>query len=117
MTTREGACCTLSMHPVRLSIHDLLASDVVADEVDELPRDTRKNFLERLEDEGIDQEVVEGREVGADRHVVEVGIGLIGSERRVHELAIAAGERDAPGVEVLLECLELARGHVVTEPA
>ncbi len=76
-----------------------------------------KDFLEGLEHERVDEHVVDGREVRAERHVVDVVIGLGGSERSVDELAVAAGKRDVPFREFLLEGAELICGEVVAEAA
>ena len=61
--------------------------------------------------------MVDGGEVAAQRHVVEVGVGLARPQRRVDELLVLARQRDAPGLEVPLQGLELRVGQLVAEAA
>ena len=81
------------------------------------PVDAGKDFLERFEHERVDEQVVHRGEVRAERHVVEVGVGLGRAERRVDQLLVVAGQRDVPVGELLLQRAELAARQVVAEAA
>ncbi len=113
----DGAGGAFAVDPCFGAVDDFLAGDVVGDEVDEGSVRAWEDFLEGFEDEGVDEEVVDGGEVCADGHVVEVGVGLGGAEGCVDELAIAGGEGDVPGAEFFLEVFELALGEEISESA
>jgi hypothetical protein len=80
----------------------------VTDEVDQIPSRPWQDFLKRFQHERINQHMVDGREVCADRHIIEIGIRLGRSERSINELFVATWERRAPVSEFLFEILELA---------
>ena len=96
------ACCPPTSSP----------GDVVADEIDQRRRWCRGAPPERFEHQGVDQHVIDGREVRAQGHVVDVGVGLRRAERRVDQFAIVAGQRNVPGCEFLLQRAELAAGQL-----
>ena len=112
---REGAGCAFSVHPLRDSIDDFFAGDVVADEVNEASLASGKDFLEGFEHELVDEEVVHGGEVCAEGHVIEIRVSLGSSEGRVNELLIAGRIRDALLIEVCFERFELSLGEVVSK--
>ena len=116
MTGREGPCRPLAVDPRRLVGDDLAAGDVVAQKIHKLPLDTGKHLAEGLENEGVDEEVVERGEVGAEGHVVEIGVGLGRSQRRVDEFLVAPGKRDVPAREALLEIAKLTGGKRMPQP-
>ena len=94
-----------------------LTGDVVRDEVDEVTFGAGEDFLEGFEDEGVDEEVIEGGEVGAEGHVVDVAVGLPGAEGGVDELFVARGEGGGPFFELGLKGFELVVGELVAEAA
>ena len=61
--------------------------------------------------------MVERGEVGAEGHVVEIGVSLGRSQRRVDELLVAPGKRDVPAREALLEIAKLPRGKRMPQSA
>ncbi len=75
-------------------IDNFLARNVVADEIHQLPRRSRDDLLERFEHQRVDQQVIDRREVRAERHVVQVRVRFGGAERRVDQLPVVAGQRD-----------------------
>ena len=121
----EGARCAFAVDPGKPRIAmpgskgvcGFEAGDVVGDEVDEVAGGAGEDFLEGFEDEGVDEEVVEGGEVGAEGHVVDVAVGFVRAEGGVDELFVAGGERGGPFVEEGLEGFELVVGELVAEAA
>ena len=61
--------------------------------------------------------MVHRREVRAERHVVEVRVGLGRAERRIDQFLVVAGQRNVPRGELLLQRAELAARQVVAEAA
>ena len=123
MTRRKRARRTLSVNPsytVEAPVpvrKDLAARDVVADVIHQRPFHAGNHFLERFEHERVDEQMVHGREVRAERHVVEIRVGLGRAERRIDEFLVVAGQRDVPLRELALQVVELAGRQRVTEPA
>lgn len=113
----DGAGGAFAVDPGLLALDEFLAGDVVGDEVDELALAAWEDFLEGFEDEGIDDEVVDGCEVGTEGHVIEVGVGLRGSEGGVDELSVSGGKGGVPAAELGFEVAELGLGEDVTEAA
>ena len=89
----------------------------MADEIHERTLRARDDLLERLEHERVDEHVVHGREVRAERHVVNVVVRLRSAERRIDEFAVVARERDAPRGELALQRVELVIRELVAKPA
>jgi hypothetical protein len=115
MTSGEGTGCALSVHPLGDSVDDFFSRDVMADEVNQLTFAPGEDFLKSLENELVDEEVIHGGEVGTESHVIEVGVSLGSSERRVNELLVSGGIGDAPLFKVSLESFELTLGQVIPE--
>ena len=113
----EGAGCAFAVDPGEFVVHDFLPRDVVADEIDQRAGRAGEDFLEGFEHLRVDQHVIDGREVRAEGHVVEVGVGLGGAEGGVDQFAVVAGQGNAPGGEMFLQGLELGHGQVVSEAA
>ncbi len=61
--------------------------------------------------------MVHGGEVRAEGHVIEIGVGLGGSERGIDELFVFGRKSEAPGAEEAFQGLELALGEDVPESA
>ena len=115
MSTGEGTGCAFSVHPLGDAVDNLFSRDVMADEIHELTFAPGEDFLEGLENELIDEEMIHRREVRTESHVIEVGVSLGSSERRVNELLVSGGIRDFPLFEMSLEGFELTLGQVVSE--
>jgi hypothetical protein len=112
---RECAGRTLAVHPRGLFVHDLLASDVVADEVHKLANCAGQNFLKRVEDHCVDQHVIDRGEVRAQRHVVKIAIRMCSAEGSIDELLVVTRQGDAPRAEHLMERAELAGCELVAK--
>ncbi len=97
--------------------HQFAPRNVVANKIDQRAGGAGENFLEGFEYQGINQHVVDGGEVGAQRHVINVGIGFGGAQGGVDQFAVVAGQRDVPGFEFFLQRAELAAGQLVTKAA
>src|SRR5688500_11393163 len=108
---------TLAMHPGFPVLDDLSSRNVVADEVHELSFRSRDDLLKCLEHECIDQQMIHGRKVGSERHVIQVRVGFRRPQRRVDQLAILARQRQSPSFEETLEFAKLVCGQVVAKPA
>src|SRR3954462_14618328 len=81
-TGRKSPRCAFAVDPAfsgksAVTIRQqFLSRDVVADEVHERALYARNNFLKRFEYERVDEQMIQRREVRAERQVIEVGIGL-----------------------------------------
>jgi hypothetical protein len=123
MSRRKRARRTLAMHPAfalesAVAVRQQLAArDVVADVIHQRTFHAGNHFLERLEHERVDEQMVHGREVRAERHVIEIRVSLGRAERRIDEFLVVAGQRDVPLRELALQVVELAGRQRVTEPA
>lgn len=117
VTGGEGASGSLSVDPLWDLVDDFLTGDVVADEVDKLTFASGKDFLEGLEDELVDEEMVHGREVCAEGHVVEVSVSFGSSEGRVDEFFVTGWVGNVPLFEVGFESFELTLRQVIAKAA
>ncbi len=61
--------------------------------------------------------MIQSREVRAERHVVEIRVGLGRIERCIDQLFVVARQRDVPHGELLLQRAELSARQCVTESA
>src|SRR5438445_2436372 len=61
--------------------------------------------------------MIQRREVRAQRHVVEIRVGLGRAKRRIDQFLVVAWQRDVPRGELLLQCAELSARQRVTESA
>ncbi len=124
MMRGKRACRSFAMHPTEFRVSSFefreggfLAGDVVRDEVDEVAFCAGEDFLEGFENERVDQQMVEGGEVGAEGHVVDVAVGFVGAEGRVDQLFVVCGQGSGPFFEEGLELLELVVGELIAEAA
>src|SRR3954449_9660930 len=90
-----GPCVSTRGQGCGHRVRGFQARDVVRDEVDEVAGGAGKDFLEGFQDQRVDEEVVDGGEVGAQRHVVDVAVGFGGAQGGVDELFVAGGEGGA----------------------
>ena len=67
------------MHPFDFVIQYLFSRDIVTDEVDQIPSRPWQDFLKRFQHERINQHMVDGREVCADRHIIDVSVRFVGT--------------------------------------
>src|SRR5687767_3651480 len=87
----------------------------MADEIHQLPVDAGNNFQKGFEHQGVDQQVIYGGEVCAQRHVVKISISFRTSERRIDQLSVAARERNVPLRKSRLQCAELILRELISE--
>src|SRR4026209_380168 len=73
---------------------EFFAGDVVADEIDKGAFQAGNDFLERFENERVDQEVIDGGKICTEGHVVEIGVGFLRAERRIDKLFVLARQRN-----------------------
>ena len=117
MSSWHGAGGTLAVDPGLVTLDDLLAGDVVGDEVNEVSLRSRQDLLEGFQYQCVDEQVVHRGEVRSECHVVQIGVCLGGSEGCIHEFLVTGRIRGGPGFELLLEVLELRHGEDVSKPA
>ena len=117
VTSGKGTGGAFAMNPLRAVIDDFFASDVVADEINKVALRSGEDILECFEDEGVDEHVVDGGEVGTHGHVIKVGVSFRRTERGINELSVAGWIGEMPFFEEFFESFELAAGEVVPESA
>ena len=87
----------------------------MADEVNQLPGRSWKNFLESFQNQGVDQQMIHRREVRSQSHVVEIVVCFGCSQWSVNQLTIIARQWNVPPFELSLQNFELRSGQVVSE--
>ena len=61
----KGAGCAFAMHPSGAIVDDLLAGDVVRDEIDQISFNAWNDLLEGFEHQRVDQKMIDGGEIRA----------------------------------------------------
>src|SRR6476620_5458428 len=114
MLRRKSSSRAFAVHPAFSAKststvrEQFLSGDIVADEIDERTFHSRNHLLKRFEHECVDQEMVYGREVSAQCHIIEVRVSFWRSQRRVDQFLVVARQRNVPASKLLLQRAELA---------
>ncbi len=117
MPARKRPRRSFAMHPGRRVIDDLLAGDVVRNEINQFAFHARNDLLERFQHQRIDQQMIDRRKIGPQRHVVDIRIRLARAQRRIHQLAIIARQRNRPLRKLFLQIAKLSLGQQIAKPA
>ena len=105
------------MNPLWHTVDDFFSRNVMADEVDQLPFGAREDFLKSCQNQRIDEQMIYGREVCTERHVIDIVVRFGCSQRCINQLAIIAGKWDIPFCEFALQRFELPHRQIVPNPA